>query len=191
MTDEKPQEDSAKNDLPKPWAKWGATKRFGDGQSQPSAEAKKAGWAKRRRNMELARLMLGMKFVGQVVDLNADGSPKKDAKGNIILIDSPFKQKLIRYFGLNEDQMSELSNEAAIMLRMIGQAIEQGDMSGAQAILDRAYGKPKEYISLKDDDGDRPVINVTVVAKLPDDIDMPEISESENPDKDEIQETNN
>lgn len=67
------------------------------------------------------------------------------------------------YFGLNESQLGELTNEAAMMLRMIGQAVEQGDTTAAQTLMDRAYGKPKEFIQINEGDDDKPIIQINIV----------------------------
>lgn len=182
MSTENPQ-DNLPEKSDKKWAKWGAKTRWGHGQPVPQAtpEQKRAGWAKRKRNQELARLILGQKFIGQVLELDPKtGLPKRDDNNNLILIDSPFKQRLKHYFGFSDDQMSELSNEAAILLRMVGEAAERGDVAAAQAIMDRAYGKPKEYLKIEDEDGNKPIFQINVVSALPSGEDMPQIQTSEN-----------
>lgn len=145
--------------------KWGVTKQFGKpGQPQPSPEAKKAGWAKRKRNQELARTLLGMKFVGQ------DNSR----------IGKLFRDKLSTYFGLTAQQIEELDNEAAMMLRLIGSAVEDGDNDAAREIMDRAYGKPTQFIDMSTEDEQRPMINIQVINSLPSGTQMPEIKTDEN-----------
>jgi hypothetical protein len=184
--EEPKQEEKPENPVPpestsvgKPWENWGKTQRWGYGQPQPSPEAKKAGWAKKKRNRELAQLVLGMKFVGSVHLLDPKtGEPIKDDNGNYILVPSEFKEKLGRYHGLSAEQIENLDIETAMMLRMVGQAIEKGDNAAAQIVLERAYGKPKEFIELSKDNDDRPVINITVMQGNPDT--TPDIKESEN-----------
>lgn len=120
---------------------WGLTTRWGHGQEQPSSESKKAGWAKRRRNRELAQYLLGLQFVGK----------------------EGYKESVAKYFGLSLEEVSEMSNEAMIMLKQIGLAIERGDQEAARQLMERAYGKPKEYLKLTDGEDDKPVININVV----------------------------
>jgi len=142
---------------------WGANRRFGTGQPQPSNEAKKAGWAKKKRNQELARTLLGMKFVGQ------DNSR----------IGRLFKEKLDKYFGLTPEQIEAMDNEAAVLLRLIGSAIEDGDNDAAREIMDRAYGKPSQHIDMTTEDEDRPMLNIQIINVLPNGNSMPEIKTDE------------
>jgi hypothetical protein len=120
---------------------WGLTTRFGTGQGQPSSDAKKAGWAKKRRSQELARYLLGMEFVG-----------KSEA----------FRAKIAEYFGMDAETMAGATNEAVIMMKQIGMAIEGGDMQAAQLIMERAYGKPKEFVDFGAGDN-VPQLNITVL----------------------------
>lgn len=149
----------------KPVHKWGANRRFGGpNQPQPSSESKKAGWARRKKNQELARQVLAMKFIGQ----------------DNTRIGRLFKDKMKTYFGLSPQQIEELDNEAAIMLRLIGSAIEDGDNDAAREIMDRAYGKATQYVEMKDEDEDRPQLNIQVINVLPSNDQMPNIETSEN-----------
>ena len=143
---------------------WGETTYFGSGQGQPSSEAKKKGWAKRKRNQELARTLLGLKFVGQ------DNSR----------LGKLFKDKLKTYFGLTAEQIEELDNESAIQLRLIGSAIEDGDNEAAREIMDRAYGKAVQHIDMGNPEDEKPMFQITVMNVLPDGNKMPEIKTDEN-----------
>jgi len=159
-----PQDDSQQ--LIKPWANWGKNTRWGEGQPVPTTEQKKAGWAKRKRNQALARLVLGMKFVGIVQKTDKNGNPVFDKDGNPEMVDSIFKQRLATYFGMSPEQIEATDNEMALMLRQVGQAIELGDQAAANLILNRAYGTPQPHIDVTDEEGQRPVINITVVEQL-------------------------
>lgn len=147
-TEENPQEN---NRLPP--AKWGAKTRFGTGQGQPSNEAKRAGWAKKRRREELAQYLLSLEFVG-----------KSEA----------FREAVGNYFGMSPEEMAEASNESLIYMRLIANAIEKGDVSSALAIIERAYGKPKETINLDSEEDTKPIINITIHGA----IDTPPIEEN-------------
>lgn len=143
---------------------WGLRTQFGTGQAQPSSESKKKGWAKRRRNQELARTLLGLKFIGQ----------DSTRMGKL------FRDKLRTYFGMSAEQIEELDLESAVLLRLIGSAIEDGDNDAAREIMDRAYGKSTQFVDLKSDDEDRPVLNVQVINVLPNNDKMPDIKTDEN-----------
>lgn len=160
---------------------WGMTSRFGSGQKQPSSEAKKAGHAKRKRNRELALALLGSKFIGQVQALNEKGMPIIDENGNPVLIDSMFKEHAIKYFGLTAERVENMTNEEAMMLRQIGQAIEKGDVLAGSKLFELAYGPPKLPSPLDDVDN-KPVINITVISGTTADEPMP-IAEDENPEE--------
>lgn len=110
----------------------------------PSVESKKAGWAKRRRNRELFQFILDQKFHGEGM---LEG----------------FKKSLKQYFNIDDDEIKDLTNEAVIILKMVGMAIERGDMTAAQTLFDRAYGKPKEFNPMTDGEEGKPIINITVV----------------------------
>lgn len=174
---------------PKPWANWGANTRWGHGQPAPTSEQKKAGWARKKRNRELAQMVLGMKFVGQIYQTDAKGNPILDKDGNPKLMDSEFKRRLASYFGLSKEQIDsdDMTNEMALMLRQLGQAIENGDTTSAQMVLERAYGKPKEFIELSRGEEEQPMLNINVVNVLPDSnnqpVEMPPILEDELPEQ--------
>lgn len=143
---------------------WGLRTQFGVGQEQPSSEAKKKGWAKRKRNQELARTLLGLKFVGQ------DSS----RMGKL------FRDKLKTYFGLSAEEIEALDFESAIQLRLIGSAIEDGDNEAAREIMDRAYGKAVQHVDMNPNDEGQPIFQIQVLNILPDGKQMPEIKTDEN-----------
>lgn len=157
-TNDIPQDENGQEE--KPPHKWGALTRWGHGQAQPSSESKRAGWLKKKRNRDLIQIILGMKYVGT---------------------GGKFAQQMKEYFGLTPEQVEELSNEAAMVFRMVGQAIEKGDTASANLILERGYGKPKEVIDLTDEEGNKPIINITVVNSISGE-NPPPIKESENED---------
>lgn len=153
--------------------KWGELTRWSK-DNQPTGKAKSDGIKRAKRNRELAQLLLGMKFVGLV-------NVRDPKTGEVVGQEqSPFKQMLGAYFGLAPDAIDEMTIETAIQLRLIGEAIEKGDKQAAELMMHTAYGRPKEYIELTDEDGNRPEINITVVNALPgkDGI-APEIAENE------------
>ena len=90
---------------------------------QPSAEAKRAGWARKRQGAELARTVLELAFKG--------------------LKDHPIKQQASQYFGIPE---KEISVEMMMHFAQARKAIEEGDTSAYDALMRRAYGSPKEVL---------------------------------------------
>lgn len=171
---EKPKEPNVSD---KKWAKWGLTTRWGYGQTPPTAEQKRAGWAKRKRNQAKAQMVLARSFIGNVYQVDEKGNPILGPDGKPVLVPSEFKEKLGRYFGLTMEEIEEMDMETAMMLRLVGQAIEKGDNQAAQLMLERAYGKPKEFVEFSEEEGNRPQINITVVTGLPET--TPEILEIE------------
>jgi hypothetical protein len=127
-------------------------------ENQPSNESKKAGWARSKRNRKLAQLILNRQFVGMI--------SIKTKTGDYQLQDSKFRKVLKEFFGLSENEMNDMSNEAAIMLRMVGQAITLGDTNAAAMMLERAYGKPKELTPFDDPEAEedgKPNIVIQIV----------------------------
>lgn len=150
---------------------YGENSRFSK-DNQPSSDAKKAGWARKLRNRKLAQMLLNKSFVGRVA--------VQTKSGQWVLEDTKFRKVLKDFFGLDEREMKDMSNEAAIMLRMIGQAISEGDVQAGSAILERAYGKPKEMTPFDDpetgdEEGDKPQIVIQIVQS----VDLPPIKENE------------
>lgn len=162
----KPAENDPNEILPQQPVKnhWGFRTQWGNGQPQPSSEAKKAGWAKRKKNQELARTLLGLKFVGQ-----------DDSRMGRL-----FRDRLKTYFGMSAEEIEKIDNESAIMLRLIGSAVEDGDNEAAREIMDRAYGKPTQHIDMNPDEDGKTIFQINVVNVLPDGKQMPEIKTDEN-----------
>lgn len=170
---EETQENRLTGDPRKDIVVYGEKNRFSK-DKQPSNDAKKAGWARKLRNRKLAQMLLNRKFVGKVME------------GNVI-VDSKFKKLVRNYFHLSDEEMDDMSNEAALMMRMIGQAIENGDTQAAAAMLERAYGKPKELSPFEDPENEDEVDQKpTIVIQVVQSIDLPEIKNREDGD-DEIQ----
>jgi hypothetical protein len=90
---------------------------------QPSPEAKKEGWAKRKRGTELVRLILEMKFIG--------------AK------DHPLRQAVADFFGVKEN---DITNEQILHFRQIQKAVLEGDTTAYKAIIERGYGQPTQTV---------------------------------------------
>lgn len=111
-------------------------------ENQPSSEAKKAGWLKKKRNKELAQYLLNRAWRKR---------PKEDQ----------FTKEMFEYFDITEDEAEELTHEAVIMLKQIAMAQKNGDNTAASQMFERAFGKPLQTIQL-DDDGTPPQINIIV-----------------------------
>lgn len=105
-------------------------------ENQPSAEAKKAGWAKKKRAQELAKAVLELSFKG--------------------MKDSKLKQQAAEYFGIPQ---KELTVEMMLLFRQAEKAIQKADTQAFNAIMDRAFGKPKEKVEVD--------AKVTDLSKLP------------------------
>lgn len=88
---------------------------------QPSSEARRAGWAKKRKGAELARAILEVAFKG--------------------LDNSPVKREAAEYFGIPE---AEINVEMMMHFAQARKAIEQGDSHAYDALMRRACGSPKE-----------------------------------------------
>lgn len=138
---------------------WGALTRYAP-DKQPPPESKKAGWLKKKRGAELARALLAMSYIGR---------------------SEKFNKEMMEYFGFTS--LDEITNEGAIYLKQIAMAIDSGDMQAASLVIDRAYGKAKEHLNLgRDNDDERPQLNVTVVSAIEADTNIPPISDSHNED---------
>lgn len=96
--------------------------------SQPSPEAKKAGWAKRLKGQELAKAVLELAF---------KGASKSELKKEAAL-----------YYNVSE---SEITVEMMLLFRQAEKAIDKSDTYAFNSIMDRAFGKPKEKIEAKTD----------------------------------------
>ena len=95
------------------------------GANQPDPEAKRRGHLKKKMGRELLKTILAMDFKGM--------GPE-------------FKIKLGEYYGLDPE---EITNEGALVLSQLITAIQKGDTFAFNAIMDRAYGKPKELIEFQ------------------------------------------
>jgi hypothetical protein len=150
---------------------YGEKNRFSK-DSQPSPDAKRAGQLRRSRNRKLAQLILNRSFVGKFTT--------KTKRGDYVIEDTKFRNVLKEYFGLSEEELTEMSNEAAIMFRMVGSAIADGDTQAAAMMLERAYGKPKEMTPFDDpennDDNNKPQIVIQIIQQS----ELPPIKEDEN-----------
>ncbi len=93
--------------------------------SQPSGENKGKGRLKKYRGRDLLKTILAMDFKGM--------GPE-------------FKNKLADYYGLDAE---EITNEGALILSQLITAIQKGDTFAFNAIMDRAYGKPKELMEFR------------------------------------------
>jgi hypothetical protein len=92
---------------------------------QPSSEAKKKGWAKKKTAQELAKAVLELSFKG--------------------MKDSGLKKTAAEYFGIPE---KVLTVEMMLLFRQAEKAIQKADTQAFNAIMDRAFGKPKEKVEL-------------------------------------------
>lgn len=94
---------------------------FGHGQPQPSNEAKKAGWDKRKKGKMMIQAFLELPFKG--------------AKDKALIKD------MCEYFGFDAEN---ITNEVMLVMRQIEKAIKKNDTVAFQAIMDRVYGRPKQ-----------------------------------------------
>lgn len=93
--------------------------------NQPTSEQKKAGWAKKKRAQDLAKAVLDLSFKG--------------------MKDSLLKKQAAEYFGVPE---KELTVEMMLLFRQAEKAIQKADTPAFNAIMDRAFGKPKEKVEV-------------------------------------------
>jgi hypothetical protein len=93
--------------------------------NQPGPEAKKKGWLKRKRSRALVQAMLELAHKG----------PTEGA----------LRQQAAEYFGVEPE---EITNEVMMVMRQIALAIEKGDTTAFTQLMDRAYGKPKEDLTV-------------------------------------------
>jgi hypothetical protein len=88
---------------------------------QPTPQAKSNGLLKKKTGVELARAILQLSFEG--------------AK------DSPLKKAASDYFKISEQ---EITVEMMLMFRQAEKAVQKGDTRAFEAVMDRAFGKPKQ-----------------------------------------------
>lgn len=87
--------------------------------NQPSSEAKKAGWQKRKILKQLLELSTGATFNNSTTD---------------------YRQLAANYFGIEPE---EVTVETVMTFRQIEKAIMKADTPAFIAVMDRAHGKPK------------------------------------------------
>jgi len=92
-------------------------------ENQPAPEQKSAGWAKKKRGAELAKLILNLPFKG--------------AK------DSKIKELAAEYFGVPQD---EVTVEQVMTFRQAEKAIQKADTQAYKILFERAYGYRQQDI---------------------------------------------
>jgi hypothetical protein len=93
--------------------------------NQPTSEAKKAGWLKKKRSYELVKAVLDLSFKG---------------KKNTVI-----KKQAALYFGVSED---DITMEVMLIFKQVEKAIQKADTPAFNAVMDRAFGKPKEKMAV-------------------------------------------
>lgn len=88
---------------------------------QPTPEAKRLGWLKKKRGPELAKAILDLAFHG--------------------MRDSELKKQAAQYYGIDQ---ADVTVEMMLLFRQAEKAIQKADTQAFNAIMDRAFGKPKE-----------------------------------------------
>lgn len=97
--------------------------------NQPKPEVKKSGWEKRRRARELVQAILDQPISGR--------------KG------TDLKQKAAEYFSIPAEKVTV---EVVMIFKQVEKAINESDTSSFNAIMDRAFGKPKESIVFQEEE---------------------------------------
>jgi hypothetical protein len=92
-------------------------------ENQPTPEAKKAGWLKKKRAQELVKAVLELGFQGK-----KNKSLRKEAA---------------EYFTIDEN---EITFELMLLFKQTKKAIDDSDTPAFNALMDRGYGKPKEKL---------------------------------------------
>ena len=92
-------------------------------ENQPSPEAKSNGWLKKKRAQELVKAMLELNFSG-----SKNAALKKEAAD---------------YFGIDA---KEITIEMMLLFKQTKKAIDDSDTQAFNAVMDRAFGKPKEKL---------------------------------------------
>jgi hypothetical protein len=121
-------------------------------ENQPSIEAKKEGWAKKKKAFELVQAVLDLSFKGK--------------KGSAI------KKMASDYFGISEE---DITMEVMLVFRQVEKAIQKSDTKAFTAIMDRAFGKPKERVDLNTGETFYDFLRSTSVKDLTQDIEAEEI----------------
>lgn len=117
-TSEKPAKRPGRNgnvppDTPKPFTS----------DNQPTPEAKREGWLKKKRAQELVKAVLELNFQG--------------GKG------AALKKEAAEYFGIDA---KEITIEMMLLYKQTKKAIDDSDTQAFNAVMDRAFGKPKEKL---------------------------------------------
>lgn len=102
--------------------KYGEATQFSE-TNQPTGVVKSIGWAKRRTGLELVKYALETNFKGKA------GSELKKASA--------------QYFGISED---DITVEMMLIFRQIEKAISESDTPAFKAVMERAFGMPKQQI---------------------------------------------
>lgn len=98
--------------------------------NQPTPRAKKLGWMKKKRGQELVKAVLELSFKGQA--------------------NTALKRKASAYFGIEE---KNITVEMILVFKQAEKAIQKSDTYAFNAIMDRAFGKPKEKTEITTKDG--------------------------------------
>lgn len=127
--------------------------------NQPSSEAKKKGWLKKKRNRELVQYLLSRPWKKSRMNKDLDESMKE-------------------FFNISDEEAEELTYEAVMYLKQMAMAIKHGDNTAAAMLYERAFGKPVQTIDFGGSDTP-PAINITVG----DSPDVPPIADTDNEDE--------
>lgn len=111
-------------------------------ENQPSPEAKSMGWLKKNKGPELVKAIFDLAFQGN--------------KRNRL------KKAAAQYYGLDE---KEVAVEMMLVFRQIEKAIQKSNTQAFTAVMDRAYGKPKEKIDHTT--GGKPISTPVDLSKVP------------------------
>lgn len=104
--------------------------------NQPTGEQKSRGWWKKRRGKKLLQSILNLDFDGTTVDPSTG-----EKQQNIV------KKQAAIYFQIPEEFITV---EMIMSFRQIGMAIQRGDTSAYNSVMDRAFGKPKEVPEIEE-----------------------------------------
>lgn len=123
--------------------------------NQPSTEARRRGKLKKKFAADLAQSILQMAFTGAV--------------------DGELKKKIALFFKVKE---KDITIEMMMIFRQMEKAINRRDTMAFQAVMDRAYGKPKIMV---ENTGNLPMANPTVLLQMPEgvNINLPSNTEGE------------
>jgi hypothetical protein len=111
-------------------------------QYQPSGQAKAAGKLAKKRGHELAQAVLQVAFKG--------------------MKNSELKKMAAEYFGVDE---SEITVETMLLFRQAEKAIQKADTNAFNAIMNRAFGLPKQKTELTGEGGKDLIPSVSLTSK--------------------------